>query len=78
MRTYKSIRKAINRWFHPTWQGEYFKRFIVPQIHRARDAGIPQPELDNMWSEALKRGTSEWPPGLILRDLIDAWINTHD
>jgi hypothetical protein len=51
---------------------EYWRRFIEPQIARARALGFPDDTIGRMLQAALIRADFEYIyPGTILRDLID-------
>lgn len=73
-----TIIKRIRRFlFHPAWTEEYFNRFIIPQIKRSQEAGVPQDILNQFWSDSVKSASAEIPPGIILRRLIDGYIEEN-
>lgn len=57
---------------------EYWDRFMQPKIDRARNAGMPEDILDGFVQRAIKEsdGITDFP-GVMLRDLIDAWISEN-
>jgi hypothetical protein len=65
---------AIRRWFERRSTGfaeEYMSRFVFPIVDKARDHGITQAELNEMWAEALKLSDAYRPPGGIFRELVE-------
>lgn len=55
---------------------EYWDRFMQPKVDWAREAGMPEDVLDGFVRRAIKEADGiTYFPGVILRDLIDAWIN---
>ena len=67
------------RWFFRKLFGgtnqseEAFTKFILPQVERAKEAGLSDGTIDSLVKIAIKHsdGVTVYP-GMILRDLIDA------
>jgi hypothetical protein len=56
-------------------EDEYFNRFILPHVTRAREAGIPESEIEQMVRKAISEsdGILHYP-GMRLRDAVDERI----
>jgi hypothetical protein len=66
----RAIRRRYGR-VDGTWADEYMSRFVFPIVDKARDHGVTQEELDEMWSEAMKQADAYRPPGGIFRDMVE-------
>ena len=55
---------------------EAFNRFILPEVERAREAGISEDDIDSMVREAISvsNGSTRFP-GIELRNRIDTYLN---
>lgn len=56
---------------------EYAKRFVMPLKLRAESLEIPEDEQEKMWQQAVKMSSPDYPPGLVMRDMLDAWEEGH-
>jgi hypothetical protein len=67
----------LRRWCERRTTGfaeEYMSRFVFPIVDEARDHGITQEELNEMWAEAMKHADAYRPPGGIFRSLVERRI----